>query len=372
MLPPASRAVLAPDTRRPDANVQAVLDDVASRLSTLKARIDHELSSPGQLRSACLEASGYVEQARKQLAEQTAKPDEAAILTTSSTDSIALRPNDDHEALVGVFMRYDGYFGVSRTSAGQSADRFASILGTVAAVLADIGNCSIDIHEFSAIVDAMSAVGTTGGSSSTDSPAHASAATHSEGVEAEALYRWKLGHHLFNAFTMLASESLQRVAENDDAPTIVGSLNTARTLLRGTTAAMWYAEAFPTALYAEHVRPSMVEATGTGSGFSGTDNLEFRYFNARFDAAINSLRERFGDPSEWPHEIRDAAYDLADMRVLDLEHHTLLAEKVVGREISLKQDRLRQKAAGKKLLEQPAIEALRGIGERVKTVRDAL
>jgi hypothetical protein len=136
---------------------------------------------------------------------------------------------------------------------------------------------------------------------------------------------------------------------------------------------MWYAEGFPRNLYTGYIRPTMAAASGSAAGFSGTDNLDFMFFKLAVSRTFAHLETVFGHPSEWPQDLWKAAYDFCDTRQLDLEHHTLLAEKVVGHEPSLKQIHLMERAGTPEVAyDRPAIEALRELASEARNFKERI
>jgi hypothetical protein len=136
---------------------------------------------------------------------------------------------------------------------------------------------------------------------------------------------------------------------------------------------MWYAEGFPRSLYPAYIRPTMAAASGNETGFSGTDNLDYRYFKLAVSKTFNHLETTFGAPSDWPLNLWSAAYEFSDTRQLDLEHHTLLTEKVIGHEPSLMQIQLMQQAGTPDAAkDRPAIEALRELASDAREFKERL
>jgi hypothetical protein len=125
---------------------------------------------------------------------------------------------------------------------------------------------------------------------------------------------------------------------------------------RATTAAMWYAQAFPPRIYTELVRPSMEMASSSGSGFSGTDNLDFRLMKYRLRDLLGRLDKDLGPTQTCCDHLWYAVCYLYDTQLLDLEHHVIIAEKLVGDSPSLKQMRLAANCA-----EQVDLTALSGV-----------
>jgi hypothetical protein len=114
----------------------------------------------------------------------------------------------------------------------------------------------------------------------------------------------------------------------------------------------------------------MIEASRPEYGFSGTDNVEYRFFKVAFNTLFARLEELYGPKDSWPDPLRTAAMTFVGTRQLDLEHHTLLAEKVVNLGLSLKQAKHREVSEDYISTDDPAVDALRRIGDTVRRLKD--
>lgn len=153
------------------------------------------------------------------------------------------------------------------------------------------------------------------------------------------LLRWKIGHHLFNQLATISYHLIEAAMTSDNVENKVSGITRLCSTYRATTAAMWYAQASPPRIYTDLIRPSMAVASSSGSGFSGTDNLDFRLMKYRLREFLHRLDKDVGVPDACSDHLWQATCDLYDVQVLDLEHHVLIADKLVGRSPSLKQMR---------------------------------
>jgi hypothetical protein len=77
---------------------------------------------------------------------------------------------------------------------------------------------------------------------------------------------------------------------------------------------------------------------------------------------LAGLPSRLGGTEEWPDHLWRAVSDLYEIQQLDLEHHVLIAEKLVGCSPSLKQIRLAANSNGRvDLMDLSGIDTLRGM-----------
>jgi hypothetical protein len=309
---------------------------------------------------------------------------------TQSEDALEARllqgPNPFSGAALDVFKRYDKYFNLRRIADAAIPKLLHQLYITASLVVTDLRFCTMDLAEYSALLKAIAQTFRASDSKSvpiTPAPTRfVPSSSESLGIyegdlESVALYRWKLSHHLFNLLTTAASGTLNQASTASTQEEAAAAMDRAAILLRGTTAAMWYGEAWPPSIYIGHIRPSMAAARGASSGFSGRDNLEFHYFKQVVQEVVVSLQERFGDRLEWSTVLRDSVVSFLDARVLDLEHHTLLAEKVVGNKPSLKQQTIQQAmtsgagtAEGSSGEAVPAVESLRGLAGLAREQKD--
>ena len=297
------------------------------------------------------------------------------VLTAEITRPLLhLRMLDDVDGLVSTFIRYDRYFSTRRVLRLSPEQSLLQLLATTSLVIQDIPNCMIDLNEVRCILDALICIlrderislSVEGTNEQQNSMEFDSVTTTDEVI----FRRWKTGHHLYNQLIVQVIHELDAVSKADDVDEIIRRLDRATIIFRATTAAMWFAEAFPRNKYLELVRPSMIEASRPGYGFSGTDNLEHRLFKISFKAIFDWLQELFGPKDLWPDPLRSSVLALVGARQLDLEHHTLLAEKVVELGPSLKQVKHRTASTEYATHDDSAVESLRRIGDTMRKIKD--
>jgi len=259
---------------------------------------------------------------------------------------------------------YDRYFGVVRLPAMTLLQLTAQVVMTAQAILHDLPYTLLDRTQIVMLIaNAGRMLATlrgrlTGGPGGLDDPASQPAnsptatarlayrqcwAENLAGDETNqtiAFYRWKVGHHFFNLCAIFCGDALRRAHEAiaaSDEQWAVEQLALADSLLRGTTAAMWYAGDFPASLYRDYVRPSMV-MPGQASGFSGDQNADYN----RMKDAKEKLKEHLCQVYEpnlsgLAHRLRSAFLSFHEADIEDNEHHLIIAAHKVGMDQSLAQ-----------------------------------
>jgi len=346
------------------SNGPSVLDDLVSEL-------DATCGSPAEVAQNLTQAGEYLSSVELALATGNnfilPSSEESGRTLAGQTAVLQERLGID-EVLVPILDRYDKYFGTRRVVQLTPTQLAYQTAQSARQVLLDARSAVLELNEIRSLVDSVSAALV----SLLGSTSHGGTATANEEANRPvdlnhvALRRWKIGHHLFNCLAATATMEIDRATSCDNLNLSVESINLTSRIFRGTTAAMWYAEGVPRNLYASLIRPSMVVASGRGSGFSGTDNLEFRWFKSAYTRWLNSLDSSFGAKSTWTDEVLLAVSGLLETRHLDLEHHTLLAEKVVGRQPSLKLLRAMEAVDDHNPLDDPpAIDVLRDLAQKI-------
>lgn len=233
-------------------------------------------------------------------------------------------------------VEYDRFFGVCRVDRPGADLMAAQIAATSAVVLTELSRTVLAADELVAVLSTLGdltarfpvaaanlAAPRTEDEVRADEPAAAS-------VEDRALYRWVIGHHLFNLASVFCIEAVNRArrsALDGDAAGTAAALVQAAGRLRATTAAMWFAGAFPASAYLGHVRPAMAAASGSEGGFSGTQNLDYH----RLRRAIDGLRESLPTmPVAGAPNVRAAHAVFTETEIEDVEHHVLIAAAKVG------------------------------------------
>jgi hypothetical protein len=240
---------------------------------------------------------------------------------------------------------YDRYFHVTRLRGMTAAQLTAQAVATAANLLDDLPRTLLNRAEPVRLLHAAALLHRhLGGASAGPQPAASQAAGPPPAVDPDpvalAFRRWRGGHHFFALCCQVCGDALlaaARAAAASDVEAAARAVRVASPLLRGTTAAMWYAADFPRAFYTQHIRPSMVATLAPG-GFSGNQNPD----HARMSRARRALRETLIDtfgttPARWPSPLQEAVRDFHATNVEDNEHHTLIAAAKVGQDISLAQ-----------------------------------
>ncbi len=287
---------------------------------------------------------------------------------------LRLRPSADMPAVVNAFARYDDYFGIRRTDTLTAEAFLHQVLLTTALVLSDLPSCVLDAHEIAMMLRATAAglSAEWGLSDDHDEPddhdEHDEVHLPSPGDVAEAhhgpmaIWRWKVGHHLYCQYATISVHLIDAATAASDPNAKTSYIARLCDVCRGTTAAMWYAQSSSPQLYNDVIRPSMEAASAGGAGFSGTDNLDGRLMKLRLRAMLAEIEVEVGHPSSWPGPLWQEVWRLYEMQHLDLEHHALIAQKLVGSAPSLKQVRMAESCgAGLDLRELSAVETLRGM-----------
>lgn len=156
-----------------------------------------------------------------------------------------------------------------------------------------------------------------------------------------AMFRWLIGHHIFNTMTLfltISVENVIRTLADQDHETVIRELDRASTFLRAGIACEWYAANFSNAIYTEIVRPSMIrQDVPGGDGFSGDQNAEFNRFKVAKENLKRAIRAEYED-ANLPPIVENALRQFVEMYVQDAEHHVLLAAAMVGSTPSIAQE----------------------------------
>jgi hypothetical protein len=241
---------------------------------------------------------------------------------------------------------YDRFFHVTRLCGMTVGQLAAQAAATTANLLDDLPRTMLNRSEPACLLYAAALLqrhlgGISGGPPATVSPQAAPTylAADSDPV-ALTFHRWRVGHHFFALCCQVCADALQAAAEAAAASNVEAAavaVRVASPLLRGTTAAMWYAADFPRAFYMRYVRPSMAATVAPG-GFSGNQNPDHARLSRARRALRETLLETFGTTAgRWPSPLREAMHDFHSTNVEDNEHHTLIAAAKVGQDMSLAQ-----------------------------------
>ncbi|MGH3854140.1 MAG: hypothetical protein ACRDR6_11720 [Pseudonocardiaceae bacterium] len=355
------------------AEVQAT----ATRLLLAAERIETSLFTPKSIHCELREVRAYINRIAIRLSDRgvslalpSAEESRAVLERTLDHAVLRLKLDADLWPALDSLARFDEYFGTRRVDV-LNAERFLlQLLETTDLVLRDLSSCMLDPHEISMILQGVAA----GMASTTDSAMPLEGKGDVTGdraleddISAErarslSFARWRVGHHLFNEFNAISLHLIEATIASANSEEKASSISRLCRTYRATTAAMWYAQAFPSRIYTQLIRPSMEVASSSGSGFSGTDNLDFRLMKYRLREMLGGLEKDIGPAEKWPENLWQAVCHLYDVQQLDLEHHVLIAEKLVGRSPSLKQARLAANSGGRlDLTELSGVDALRGM-----------
>lgn len=151
--------------------------------------------------------------------------------------------------------------------------------------------------------------------------------------ERTAITRWKLGHHAFHVYLVAMNTLLEdalKAAKSADWPPLSRSLRELTILLDATTASMKYASDFPSRLYEDLVRPSMMPPF-LSPAFSGELNREHELMLDQVKELRRCLRAGDG----LPEEVTEALSDLRSATARNRRHHMLVCEKHVEGGVSL-------------------------------------
>jgi hypothetical protein len=151
------------------------------------------------------------------------------------------------------------------------------------------------------------------------------------------LYRWKVGHHFFVICAIFCQKLLTQATaafEATDETRGIHSLHDACLFLRGTTAAMWYANNFPLEIYKNHVRQSMINE----EALTGEEMIDYNCMKDAIDGLERTLFKTYGKSLDhWPEAVYNSYHEFGQIYVEDMEHHAIIAISKVGADTSLAQ-----------------------------------
>jgi hypothetical protein len=148
----------------------------------------------------------------------------------------------------------------------------------------------------------------------------------------EALYRWKLGHHVFHVILIGMNHYIEKcrlALSQGHEEHLLGHLRTLAGLYDAATASMAYAADFASSEYTDYIRPSMMPPF-VPPGFSGELNREHNKMIAALTELRTDIRRRYGQhlPS-WPDDLRDAWKKVASSQSRNRRNHALVCRKFV-------------------------------------------
>jgi hypothetical protein len=145
---------------------------------------------------------------------------------------------------------------------------------------------------------------------------------------AEAVLRWKLGHHMFHLhLAAMNSLDARRQLDTRRWAELTETFDQLRILYDGATATMRYAADFSRELYEKLIRPSMAPPF-TSPGFSGLLNLEHELMLDR----LRRLRRQFkatDRSTALTAEVRGAATRLWEAQSRNRRNHMYVCERFV-------------------------------------------
>lgn len=356
------------------ASDAAVARALAARLVVTAESIAAFLPTPRQVHAVLGELSAQVQCATARSSTRARPPgppsseqSQRALERTLTRDILELRPTADLPAALNAFARYDAYFGTRRLESMDPESFLYQVMVTVGTVLADLPRCMLDSHEIVMLLRATAA-GISGApdaaephGTSSDVPCGYDDVTD-EQVHDMATWRWKIGHHLFSQYAVMSFHLIEASMAAAGPQEKTEAIDRLCHTYRGATAAMWYAQSFPSGLYNQVVRPTMEDASPSGTGFSGADSLDFWFMKLRLRQMLASLESEEGPVDAWPEMLWQAVWKLYEVQQVDLEHHVLIAHKLVGSAPSLKQERLAHRYDRRiEFAELSGIDTLRGM-----------
>ena len=356
---------------------------VATCLLSAAERIETSLFTPRSIHCELRDVRTYINRIKVRLSNRgislalpTVEESRTALERTLDCTVLRLKLDADLRTALDRFARFDEYFGTRRVGKLDAQRFLLQLLVTTEFVLCDLSLCMVDRHEILMILRGVAA-GMTRTTESAMPPEARSDVTEDRALEddipveqtrSRSLTRWKVGHHLFNQLATMSLHLIETAVAADNSEEKAAIITRLCRTYRATTAAMWYAQAFPPRIYTQLIRPSMELASSSGSGFSGTDNLDFRLMKYRLRDMLERLEKDVGTPETCCEHLWQVVCYLYDVQLLDLEHHVLIAEKLVGRSPSLKQERLAANSGGHvDLAALSGVDTLRGmVAERTQ------
>lgn len=155
--------------------------------------------------------------------------------------------------------------------------------------------------------------------------------------ERAAITRWKLGHHAFHLYLVAMNTLLENAlmaVKNAEWSSLARALRELTVLLDATTASMKYASDFPSRLYDDLVRPSMMPPF-MSPAFSGELNKEHELMLDQVKELRRRLKAAASAGAEPPEEVTEALSDLRSATARNRRHHMLVCEKHVEGGVSL-------------------------------------
>jgi len=265
---------------------------------------------------------------------------------------------DDLPAVtVDRYLAYDEYFDVVRVGPMTGQELLAQVLVVAERVLNDLSCAFLARDEITSLLVGLAIMiggdlPVTGGADNAPAPVEGATTT-----AIDPLARWCLGHHVYFLATAHCRRFLELGLEAEDPPQQAARIGLAGSLLRATTAAMWYASELSPDAYLNFVRPSMPP-----DGFSGehsADHVALRGGKDRLMHAAMAISKACEGSCDY--EVLYSVERFFEIDIENTEAHVLLAASKVGRQPSLAQ----YAAAGEEELPlTTAVDMLRAIGNQ--------
>lgn len=357
----ASSARLVRDVTSP---VQAALGNVQNEAAKINQALRRYVINRGELDQSLTQLGQAIDHAcnllHRELKDFTrTKDDETSAATVRAA-------SDEHaqEELRG-YVIYDKYFNVTRVASMSGKQFVAQVVATCQCLLRDLPFTFLEIERLLTLTetvqtmfefltqnyrsdektrhskkDGLALLKETTYRKSWSEIWNCSADEIDDWTNKVAVYRWCVGHHFFNLCAILGREHLEqaesalRDAEEERGAELI---LTARKFLRGAGAAMCYAANFPSEVYQNLIRPSMI-MTETPYGFSGSQNADHNHFKAAKKGLMQTVFACYGkEHNEWPSAVYSAVKAFHDSEIEDSELHILIAVSKVGTDSSLAQ-----------------------------------
>lgn len=349
----------------PETSLHAAIHDVCRRAAKTTAILKSYLVSQSEVPHLLKTLQSSLADASRILSSEFGKPSSRSNQRARKISAKALADSQLANRLCD-YKIYDHYFNVVRVPSMSTPQLGCQVASTCLEVSADLSFSALAIDQISTVTETIRAMfeylaaelglNEKPASSSKkralvlmNESSHSTWWLQAPKVRSEerkrwsrriALYRWCVGHHLFNLCSIVCGSHLkmagQAIDDSDENKAAAFILEAAK-FRRGGTAAMCYAASFPAEIYLDYVRPSMSEA-GAPNGFSGSQNSDYNQMKIEKKQLGEKIRKRYGiDSKTWPAPIRSAANVFQEAEIEDSEHHVLIAVSKVGPDSSLAQ-----------------------------------
>lgn len=344
--------------------IQAALGDVRSEAAKINQTLQRHIVNRDELDMRLMQLGWAIDRAYNLLHR------ELKYLTRTQdheTNAAVMRAAPDEQAQKqrrGSVI-YDTYFNVNRVASMNSRQFAAQVVATCQSLLSDLPFTFLEIDQLSNLTETVQKMFEFLGQNfrfdeKTRPPKKGGLALLKESTHRElwseiwncpedkinnwtskvAVYRWCVGHHFFNLCAILGREHLEQAelalkeGKEDRAADLILM---ARKFLRGASAAMCYAANFPSDVYQNLIRPSMV-MTETPHGFSGSLNADHNSFKAAIKGLMQTVFACYGqEHNKWPSALYSAVKAFHEAEIEDSELHILIAVSKVGADSSLAQ-----------------------------------